>query len=383
MSSAESKGNRPISLDDLIALNDEIASLVRAGIPIELGLEGFRWEVSGRLGKLTDRLHTRLHNGESLNDALLQEQNNFPPAYRAVIDAGLRTGQLPDALDSLTNFSRTVMDLRRKVGLSLIYPLSVIILAFGLLVAFSLYMIPQFVDVYHLFHLPENWLIPFLQSMHDTVGIWGWLVPLLLLLMIVWWNVSSHFSISPGRGLFGGITRTADTSSTVWKKYGKLAPRKVAFWNRLMLPGITGMKDNFYRANFAEMLSILVRHSVPLHEAIILAADTTGDSRLVMAGHSIAENLQRGQPLNEAVQNQPTLPSFMRWMMSTSSTPESLAASLKQLSEVYRRRALHQCDTLKRMLPIALVVIVGGGVTLAYGLTVFFPLTELLKAMTG
>ena len=42
----------PITLDQLLALNEEIAALVRAGVPLDRGLLEAGRDVRGRLGRI-------------------------------------------------------------------------------------------------------------------------------------------------------------------------------------------------------------------------------------------------------------------------------------------------------------------------------------------
>ncbi len=78
----------PITLDQLLALNEEIAALVRAGIPLDRGLLEAGRDVRGRLGRIAGVLGRRLNRGEDLVSALEAEKGSIPPLYRAVVEAG-------------------------------------------------------------------------------------------------------------------------------------------------------------------------------------------------------------------------------------------------------------------------------------------------------
>ena len=82
-------------MDEMIALNDEIAALVRAKVPLEGTLSQLGEDLPSRLGRITHMLAERMHRGESLSDILEREPQHFPPVYRAVWLAGLRAGRLP------------------------------------------------------------------------------------------------------------------------------------------------------------------------------------------------------------------------------------------------------------------------------------------------
>src|SRR5690554_816023 len=81
-----------LALDELAALNDEIVALVRAGLPLEVGLAGAGGDLGGRLGRVSAALAERLQQGEDLASALAAEGDAIPPLYQAVVAAGLRSG---------------------------------------------------------------------------------------------------------------------------------------------------------------------------------------------------------------------------------------------------------------------------------------------------
>ena len=101
-----------ISLDQVAALGDEIAALVRAGVPLERGLTDLASDLPGSLGKLTARIADRLSSGETLDAALAAEGAALPATTAAVIRAGLRSGNLAVALESHAASSRRISTIR-------------------------------------------------------------------------------------------------------------------------------------------------------------------------------------------------------------------------------------------------------------------------------
>ena len=67
------------TLDDLIALNDEIGALVRAGVPLEQGLAELGDDMPGRLGRVAAAVAERTARGESLQQALADHALALPP----------------------------------------------------------------------------------------------------------------------------------------------------------------------------------------------------------------------------------------------------------------------------------------------------------------
>ena len=358
MSDSNSNGAKPISLEDLIALNDEIASLVCVGVPLELGLRGSRSSLQGRLRSLTDRLADSMSGGMSLPDALESEGSRFPRIYRAVVQTGLRAGRLPQALESLTRFAQSVVELRRRISLALMYPMTVLLIAYGLFVVFMMEMVPRITDAYRSFQIEFPWWLRTVQTVSDAAHIWGPGVPALIFLLAIAWIAYKRFltASSDSQGITTGIVGLVTFGWTPWMK-------------------------NFHRANFAELMALLIDHEVTLHDAVLLAAESTGNSQMIDGARRIADDVQAGRSLASSLQTTTTFPPFMQWMMSVGEQQGSLAPTLRQITEIYRRRALHQTEWVKMLLPVLLILFIGGGATFLYALTLFFPLTEILKGL--
>ena len=349
-----SKTSTAISIDDFVALNDEMASLVRAGVPLELGLQGFSRGVSGRLKMLSERLSQRMNAGETLEEAILSERDAFPRMYRFAIEAGMRAGHLPQAMQSLSRYARLLSDARRKINLALIYPAIILLLAYYLLWGISVNAVPFIQDA---ISAPgenlSDWQI-FVQKIGDTIGSLGHFPPLIFVCCLIGWMVSSnYFSRSQQLGLAG----------------------------LRMIPGLRGALRDSLLANYSELSSILLGYEVPLSEALPLAAETIGDTRLIRDTERLALGDTQGESLSQALKGATAFPPLMRWMIDVGARQGRLVATFRQLSDLYRRRATARMDRFSVLFPLMLTVVIGGGAVLFYGLAVFIPFAEMMKSL--
>lgn len=349
-----SKTSTALSIDDFVALNDEMASLVRAGVPLELGLQGFSRGISGKLGDLSDRLSQRMNAGESLEEAIHAEREAFPRVYRFAIEAGIKSGNLPQAMESLSRYARLLSDARRRIRLALIYPAIVVLLAYYLLWMIAVNAVPTIQGaVLSPGEKPSGWQLV-VESISETIAALGHFPPLIFVGGLIGWMVTSnYFSRSPQLGLTG-------------LQY---------------VPGIRGVWRNSQLANFSEISSILLAHDVPLAEALPLAAETVGDPRLIRETEKLASENEQGQSLSATLRTVTAFPPLMRWMVDVGLRQGKLVGTFQQLSDLYRRRADAQMDRFGVLFPIVLTVLVGGGAVLLYGLAIFLPFTELMKTL--
>lgn len=344
-----------VALDDLIALNDEIAALSKAGMPLEQGLIGTGRDLPGRLGRLTRDVGARMEKGASLVDALRDEGANAPPTYRAVVEAGLRSGRLPEALQGLAEFARTYVDLRRAIGLALLYPLIVLLVGYGLFITLVVELVPRLKDAYAAFRIPLRGGMQGLEAIGSWAWLWGPIVPLVLLPVLLAWWVSGRSSAFC-RGSLGAGLR--------------------------FVPGLSKILDGAVAAQFADWMALLIERDVPWAESVTLAAQATGDPRLVKSAAAIAQASHEGKLPAESARGAKGIPPLLIWMMGQGGDQVAVASALRSAALTYRRRAMRHAQTLKVALPALLTVVFGALATLIYVMALYGPWTAMLKAMT-
>lgn len=343
------------TLDDFVALNDEIAALTRAGMPLETGLRGFAGSVSGKLSSASARLSDRLSAGMSLTDALDAEATGLPRVYRAIIAAGAESGCLSEALESVAGHARALQDLRRQISLAWIYPALLLAAAYYLFWIFIGEVVASFGDLSRLHGVePTGWL-SIVETVWRGIDRAGHIPPGVLLLLLIWWYVSSRF-VSPGGGLGSAGLR--------------------------YIPGIGRSLTEFRLATFCELSGALMSHGVPAPRALRLAGDASGDSRIAGDAARTSDRLERGESLDEAL-GHTSFPPSMRWMLQLGSRQGSPAATFRQLGATYTTRAQSRAEWFKLWFPVVLTLIVGGGVVLLYTLSLFVPLSELLDSLAA
>lgn len=356
----EVSGRRPLSLDQLIALNDEIAAMVRGGLPLGRGLIELGGDLHGRLGSVSAVLGDRMARGSSLPEAIAAEGDRFPRLYLAVVEAGLRSGHLSAALEGLASFARRFAETRRAIGLAMTYPLIVLLVAYAMFVVFVFHVAPRFLATFESFQLPVAAPLAWLTKIGGTVGYWGPVVPIVILAVGVAWSRTGRASgLRPGGGGSWSILR--------------------------FIPWFRPMMVNSEAADFADLLALMIDHQVPLPEALTLAADAAADPSFQRAGRELARAVVRGESPGEALSESETgpFPPLLRWLMATAPGQGDLGTSLHYAAQVYRDRALHQAELIRVFFPTILLLAVGATATLLYAATLFLPLTALLESLSA
>jgi general secretion pathway protein F len=351
-------GSGGLSLGDFTALNDEIAALVRAGLPLDRALAGVG---RGRLGEVARRIAARLERGEGLEAALRAEEPGVPPLYAAVVRAGMRSGRLPAALEGLAGLARSYADLRHTLGMALLYPVLVLALAYALFVGFVLYVLPSFLAIFADLGVPVGGVLRALEWLGAHAAYWVPAFPVLLLAAILAWWRSGRAGALPGAG---GRTLLG------------------------LVPGVGGLLRQVNAAGYADLLALLIEHGTPMPEALALAGEATGDPALARASGVLAAAVAGGASgtpatVTDARRELAAIPPTLRWLILRPDGGEDRAAALRHAASAYRRRAAVRADLVRTFLPTLALLAVGATATLVYTLTLFVPFTTLLRQLTG
>ncbi len=135
--------------DELHEATGQVAALAQAGLPLASGLRALAEEVpSGRVRRALHALSSRLEAGQSLDAVLGGSTRLIPPPLRALLTAAAGSGNLSLLLDRYLTLARVNRDLRRRLWLTLAYPLVLIVAALGVVAFFVLWLVPQFKDIF-------------------------------------------------------------------------------------------------------------------------------------------------------------------------------------------------------------------------------------------
>jgi type II secretory pathway component PulF len=236
----------------------------------------------------------------------------------------------------------------------LLYPLIIL----SLVAILSTVLLGQLVRQYEHFQAfqeigsgPWPWLDVQLWAAR-WVGSWIWLPAVLILACAVIWRVRS------GRASPSGIHRG-------WIRW---------------LPGGRRMLLAMQRANFSDLLAILIDHQVPLPDAVRLAAGASGVGTMERDVERWAEALERGQTSGQRAKV-PIVSPLAGWFLDHAANSELLVQALRSSAQADRRRADAQAAWLRLQLPLLLTFLIGGSLTAIYAFAVMGPWYNLLRQM--
>ncbi len=341
---------RPVTLEQLTALSDEIGALARAGVPLDRGLRALSLDMPGRLGKLAADMSRRLEAGSSLEQVVGELGAALPPAYRCIVEVGVRSGRLPVAMEGISQTARRIGQLRNSIYLSLLYPLMVLLVTWSLGVFVLTKIGPVLSRMLVEFDVTGPWIVDVYDAAARHATWIGPLIPLAFALWLAW----------------------------AWYRCGRIAEGREL--HPLLAFGAVGMLARLQRASrlasLAELLSLLVKNHVPLPEAVEMASAAVGSARLARGGKELADKLQRG----EAVEKAPAgFPPMLAWTCSGRQSEMQLVRTLNRAAEVYRDEVTRRSQWLVIYIPLFATIGICGGLVCLYALLTLGPWIALMR----
>src|SRR5919112_330430 len=143
---AESEGRRRrIRHQEFIVFNQELATLLKAGMPLVQSLDILRQRVANPTFKaVLDGVHEKVKSGTALSDAFAEHGDMFPPVYAASLMAGERSGNLDSVIRRYVAYEKIIGAVRRRTVSALIYPAVLVVLMTGLVGIIVLKVVPAF-----------------------------------------------------------------------------------------------------------------------------------------------------------------------------------------------------------------------------------------------
>jgi len=345
----------PISENEFLFFNEQLASLASAGLALDEGLQQLARDVeSKRLKTFIEAVVADLRRGEPLDQAVAKHESRLPVLYGQVIRAGMKSGQLPATLLGLNQHMRLMAQTRRVLWETVSYPLFVLVAGFVILSVFLLKVVPQFKAIFADF---------------------GTRLPGPTVLML---EMADNFpAIAIGVGVCIAVIAGGWHLLRLWPR-GR--------WFREELISRLPLIGQLYRASlvtrFVRTMSTSVRLGMPLPDSLRLAGGTTGSPHLSGEADRLAEAVERGEPIFAAGQLCTWIPGLFGYTVQVASGRDVMPAALAQLAESYESRAMHLQSMVKAV--VFPLVVIGTGVFIAFGVMgLFLPLVSLVNAVGG
>ncbi|HFC54295.1 MAG TPA: type II secretion system protein GspF [Gammaproteobacteria bacterium] len=340
---------RGINATELALVTRQLATLVQSGMPVESALAtAAEQSEKMRLKRIILAVRGKVLEGHTLADALAEFPHVFPDLYRATVAAGEHSGHLEAVLGRLADYTENRQALSQKMGLALIYPVLMIVVAILVVVVLLAYVVPQVVGVFDNIGQELPLLTRGLIAVSDFLSAWGISLVLLLLAAVVAF---------------------------------KLLLRKEGFraaWHGwlLRIPLVGRLVRGLNTARFARTFSILGSSGVPVLEGMRIAAEVVANLPMRRAVDEAARRVREGSTINRALQQSGYFPPMVVHLIASGEASGNLDEMLERAATSQERELETAVSALMGILEPALILVMGV-VVLVIVLAILLPIFDM------
>lgn len=340
---------RGISGLDLAMLTRQLATLVKAGLPLDEALLAVSEHTEKpRLKSIILGVRGKVVEGHSLAAGLDEFPYAFPPVYRATVMAGEQAGQLDSVLERLADYTESRHGLRQKVAQAMVYPILLTAIALIIVIVMLIVVVPKVVSVFETTGQQLPVMTRALIALSNLVQNWWFLIA-------------------------GGIIAAIVVAMRLLRH--EHIRRRVHGW-LLRTPLIGRVTRGLNTARFTRTLSILTASGVPALEALRISASVIANLPMRAAVEDAAIRVREGGAIGRSLAQSKLFPAISIHLISS-------GEASGELDKMLERAANHQESEMDGLLATMLsvleplLIVVMGLVVLAIVMAILLPIFQI------
>lgn len=345
-------GRPRVKANDFLLFNQQLAALLRAGIPILQSITMLRRRASSvRLRVVLEEVEEAIRGGAALSEAFAAQGDTFPRIYTASILAGERSGALDEVLSRYVAYVRRSVGLRRKIRGALAYPTFLLIASLGMVIFLTVYVVPRMSDLFAGFggNLPTVTQI--------VLGLSNWLTGNL------YW--------------FAPLVIVSGVAFFIWSR----TPQGRLTIDRWMLRIPIGGKllVQLAVAQGTRSLATLLAGGITLVESWEIASDSITNLELRRRSAAILPLIREGRSFTESLETANWMPPLAIDMVGIGERSGSLREMLDEVATFYDAEAEVRLEQLTTTLEPAILVVMGI-IVVTILLAIYLPIIQSISS---
>src|SRR6266566_191048 len=348
-------GQSKVKANDFLLFNQQLAALVRAGIPILQAISMLRKRAaSARLRAVLGDVEDEIRGGSALSEAFANQGSIFPRIYTASILAGERSGALDDVLSRYVSYMRRNVALRRKIRGALAYPMFLLFASFCMVTFLAIYVVPRMSELFTGFgnNLPLPTKI--------VVGLSHWLAG-----NVVW---------------FGPLVIGSAILLVLWSRTAGGKQKLDAFILKIPLAGKLVIQLSVAQAT--RSLATLLAGGITIVESWEIAAESITNRELRRRSSEILPMIREGRTFSEGLESAGWVPALALDMIGIGERSGSLREMLDEVAIFYDAESEVRLEQLTTTLEPAILVVMGG-VVVTILLAIYLPIIRSISTGAG
>lgn len=339
---------RKIKTDEFIIFNQQFVTLIKAGLPILLGLDLLRKRQRNSFFRsLLENVRERVKGGELLSEAF-EAQGQVSRIYTTTLLAGERSGNLEEVLSRYISYQRITATFRKKLLSSLWYP-ALLIVALVVMLSFLItYVVPKFAELYTSLGADLPIMTQFMLALGTGVRSYLFIIaPAVIggiLLLVAW------FRSQQGANVVDTLRYKIPVLGSVWMKY------QVAMFSRT--------------------LSTLLSGGMPLVPSLEVASSSINSRKVSNNVQHAAKRVREGGSLAGSLEETQFFPELAIEMIEVGESTGALPTMLNSVAEFYEEDVQNALTAALQLVEPVLLIIMASVVAFVL-IALYLPIFSL------
>lgn len=324
---------RKISQKRVAIFTRQFSVMLDAGLPLVQCLEILgEQEEDKQFAEIINQTRADVEAGASLADAMRKHPKAFNNLYTSMIAAGEAGGILDIILQRLSVYIEKVVRLQNQVKSALIYPVTVLIIAGGVVYIILWKVIPVFTQLFAGVGAELPYLTRVVVAASNFVGRFGIFV--ILGLVAIWFLIQRYHKTESGRRLIDGFV--------------------------LKIPVIGMLVRKVAVARFCRTLATLTASGVPILEGLEITARTSGNAIIEDSIMAVRKAVEEGKTISGPLGETKVFPPMVVQMINVGEQTGALDQMLSKIADFYEEEVDTAIAGLMKLLEPVMIVILGG-----------------------
>lgn len=346
---------RGVSEAELGVFTRQLATLLRAGVPLVRGLDILgRQERSVGLRPVIHRIAGQIRAGKSFSQSLAEHPRVFDRLYVSMVRAGEAAGGLDPVLERLARFAEARIRLRARMRAAMIYPAVVLAAAGGVLTGLVAFVVPRFQQLFA--DLLRGAALPALTQAVLDVSALVRAHGAALLATVAAIVVALALARRTRRG-----QRWCDTVALRAPVFGKFLAKSLV-------------------ARLARTLGTLLASGVPVLVALAITRETCGNARIAETLTRVHDRVKAGEPMSQPLGQSPLIPPLVTSLVEIGEHTGQLPAMLARVAEIYEEEVETASTSLGAALEPLLILVLAAVVGVIV-VALFLPIVRIVQLL--
>lgn len=334
-------GKKGVKVRDLSVFCRQFSSIIKAGVNVINALSMMSEQTENKkLKAAIKNVQSNVEKGETLSSAMRSEGDIFPSLLISMVAAGEASGSLETAIERMAIQFEKDAKISGMVKKAMIYPIILIIVMIGVVIAMMMFVIPNFMDMFEGLDAEMPFMTVMVINMSNFILDRWWL--LILIVVGIVFAYKSYYKTDAGRHVIDRI--------------------------KIKIPVFGVLTVKTACARFSRIMSTLLSAGMPMISAIEIAARTMDNVLFKDALQKVRSGVALGMGFSQQIGVTRLFPAMLVHMVGIGEETGNIEDMLTNVANYYDEEvelATQSVTALMEPMIIIVMAVVVGALVLA------------------